>query len=122
MLDLDTETTAAGVKGDLKLDAADDLAVQSDDLRIILAEIKEHFEMRPADDLDYPELYSRQRRMQGSDDPSDRLARIMDAERMLAQHPAIVPDSIGVDLDASDALTVSFRTKSGQFVRNFQLK
>lgn len=122
MIDLETETTSAGIKGDLKLDASDDLAVQSDDLRIILAEIKEHFEMRPADDLDFPELYSRQRRMQGSDDPADGLARIMDAERMLAQHPAILPDSIAVELDATDALTASFRTKSGQFVRNFQLK
>jgi len=122
MIDLETENTAPGIKGDLKLDAADDLAIQSDDLRIILAEIKEHFEMRPADDLDYPEIYSRQRRMQGSDDPADGLARIMDAERMLSQHPAILGDSIAVDIEDNDTLSVSFRTKSGQFVRNFQLK
>ncbi|MBE7439132.1 MAG: hypothetical protein HS115_11795 [Spirochaetales bacterium] len=122
MIDLETETTSSGIKGDFKLDAADDLAVVSDDLRIVLAEIREHMEMRPADDVDYPELYSRQRRMQGSDDDADALARIMDAERILSQHPAIQPDSVSVQYSDAGGLEMSFRTKSGQTVRNFLLK
>lgn len=122
MKDLVTNTNPAkGLVGDMLLDAGDDLAEFEREADIVLAEIREHFEMRPADDIDYPELYSRQRRLMNSHEDSDSLERLRDAERILAQHPAIRDSSISVSLETDKSLTISFQTLSGVAVTGFTM-
>jgi len=67
----------------------------------------ENFDMSPADDIDYPLLYSRQRETQGSDDRASRVFRVSDAKRMMRAHPLIDSESVSATIQSS-ALVVDF--------------
>ncbi|EMO64239.1 hypothetical protein LEP1GSC133_0814 [Leptospira borgpetersenii serovar Pomona str. 200901868] len=109
--------------GDLVLDPSnDDLQIDSMSVRIVLSEVREMFEMTVADDLDYPEIYSRQRAAQNSNDSMAQAARIRDAERILNLHPMIDTNSIDVGLNSDNRLVVSFKLKSGEAVQSFVMR
>ncbi|AVQ10748.1 Uncharacterized protein XB16_0401 [Leptospira santarosai] len=109
--------------GDLVLDSAnDDLQTDTNSIRIVLSEIREMFEMTVADDLDYPEIYSRQRAAMNSTEFTDQAARIRDAERILNLHPMIDTDSIDVSLNSENGLEVSFKLKTGEAVQSFVMR
>ncbi|EMN65805.1 hypothetical protein Lepto782_00990 [Leptospira interrogans serovar Canicola] len=104
--------------GDLTLDPSDnDLLSDSNSVRIVLSEIREMFEMTVADDIDYPEIYSRQRIAQNSTEYDELSERIQDAERILKFHPIINPQSINIILDEERRLVVDFRLKTGESVK-----
>ncbi|MBM9499370.1 hypothetical protein JWG44_03805 [Leptospira sp. 201903071] len=106
------------VFGDLFLDSSnDDLMNDSNAIRIVLSEIREMFEMTVADDIDYPEIYSRQRSAGNSTEYSDQAGRIRDAERILKFHPAIDYGSIDVSLSFENRILVTFRLKTGEFLK-----
>lgn len=106
--------------GDLVLDSAnDDLMTDSNSIRIVLSEIREMFEMTVADDLDYPEIYSRQRAAANSTEYSDQAGRIRDAERILRFHPAIDLQSIEVSLNFENRILVNFRLRTGEVLKGF---
>ncbi|MBE8363434.1 LIC10183 family protein [Leptospira borgpetersenii] len=109
--------------GDLILDYSnDDIQTDSNSVRIILSEIREMFEMTVADDLDYPEIYSRQRLAMNSTEFMDQAARIRDAERILNLHPMIDSSSIDVGLNSENGLVVSFKLKTGEAVQSFVMR
>ncbi|EKT88113.1 LIC10183 family protein [Leptospira santarosai] len=109
--------------GDLVLDSANnDLQIDSIPVRIVLSEVREMFEMTVADDLDYPEIYSRQRAAMNSTEFMDQAARIRDAERILNSHPMIDTDSIDVGLNSENGLIVSFKLKTGEAVQSFVMR
>ncbi|AYV56129.1 LIC10183 family protein [Leptospira kmetyi] len=109
--------------GDLTLDASDDdLLSDANSVRIVLSEVREMFEMTVADDIDYPEIYSRQRVALNSTEYGDQAARIRDAERILKIHPAIDSKSIDVALDMENRIVVDFRLKTGESVKGILMK
>ncbi|EKN89883.1 hypothetical protein LEP1GSC034_0994 [Leptospira interrogans str. 2003000735] len=109
--------------GDLVLDYSnDDLQTDSNSVRIVLSEIREMFEMTVADDLDYPEIYSRQRAAQNSTEFIDQAARVRDAERILNLHPMIDTNSIDVGLNSENGIVVSFHLKTGEAVQSFVMR
>ncbi len=107
------------IVGDLKIDPrTNDISTSDDELQEILDQVIEAFDMSPADDIDYPEMYSGQREFLNSDDPVDKTRRIADAIRILKQFPEINPDSIEVDIANNNRLQVAFKLNSGiQFRR-----
>ncbi|AOP32572.1 hypothetical protein A0128_00975 [Leptospira tipperaryensis] len=108
------------VFGDLTLDSSnDDLMVDSSSIRLVLSEIREMFEMTIADDIDYPEIYSRQRAAANSTEYADQAARIRDAEKFLKFHPAIDARSIDVSLNSENRILVSFFLKTGESLKGF---
>ncbi|WP_016759412.1 LIC10183 family protein [Leptospira weilii] len=109
--------------GDLVLDPAnDDLQTDSDSVRIVLSEIREMFEMQVADDIDYPEIYSKQRAVMNSSEYADQAARLRDAERILSLHPFIETSSLVVDLNSENNLIVSFRLTTGETVSKLLMR
>lgn len=103
------------VFGDLTFDSAtDDLLVETSSVAVVVSEVREMFEMTVADDIDYPEIFSRQRATMNSSEFSDQAARIRDAERILNLHPAIYGKSVDVKLSESGKLIVSFSLKTGE--------
>ncbi|MCE9499162.1 MAG: hypothetical protein K8R21_01400 [Leptospira sp.] len=107
---------------DIVLDpGTNDIQVETDDAQVILSQIVESFEMRNADDIDYPEIYSRQRLSMNSDKLGDRF-RVNDAERIIALNPLINPDSIEVEMTEQKRLRLNFKLKSGQAVRDFVMR
>ncbi|WP_017852033.1 LIC10183 family protein [Leptospira interrogans serovar Szwajizak] len=109
--------------GDLILDYSnDDIQTDSNSVRIVLSEIRDMFEMTVADDLDYPEIYSRQRAAQNSTEFMDQAARVRDAERILNLHPIIDTNSIDVGLNSENGLVVSFKLKTGEAVQGFVMR
>ncbi|WP_061249279.1 LIC10183 family protein [Leptospira alstonii] len=109
--------------GDLALDSSDDdLLSDTNAVRIVLSEVREMFEMNVADDIDYPEIYSRQRIVLNSTEYNDQAARIRDAERILKLHPSIDSGSIDVTLDMESRIVVDFRLKTGESVKGILMK
>ena len=109
--------------GDLILDpATNDFLEEVDSLSIVLSELKEMFEMPLADDIDYPEIFSKQRRAQNSDEYSDQIARVRDAERIIRMHPAIDKTSIDVSLNTDDRLIISFKLTTGEVANRIIMK
>jgi hypothetical protein len=99
---------------DLKMSSStDDFAESSSELEDILDQVIEAFDMQPADDIFYPEIFSRQREFLNSDDPVDKNRRIADATRILKLFPEINPDSIDVQITESNKLQVQFSTITG---------
>ncbi len=107
------------IEGDLKIDVrTNDIAVTQDELEEFLEQVIEAFDMSVADDIDFPEIYSRQREFINSDDPTDKTRRIADAMRILKHFPEINSDSIQVDITDNNRLQVNFKLNSGtQFRR-----
>ncbi|EMN54896.1 LIC10183 family protein [Leptospira interrogans] len=109
--------------GDLVLDPAnDDFQIDSDSIRIVLSEIREMFEMQVADDIDFPEIFSKQRVVMNSSEYADQAARLRDAERILCLHPFIETSSLNVDLNSENNLVVSFRLTTGESVNRLLMR
>lgn len=102
---------------DLVIDPkTNDLGFDSDLANSILSQVIEAFDMREADDIDYPKYFSKQRESFLSDDPSDEYRRIVDAENILSRFDEIDSDSIEVEL-VEKKLQIQFRLKTGQVLR-----
>lgn len=102
---------------DLVIDAkTNDLALDGDLANSIFLQLVEAMDMAVADDIDYPDFFSKQRQSYLSDDPSDEFRRISDAENILSRFPEIDQDSIDLEI-VSSRLQVQFRLKSGQLLR-----
>jgi hypothetical protein len=104
-------------KGDLYLESATfDLAEDEIVGQNILDELEELFEMTPADDLDYPELYSMQQSAYLGEEGSrsDGLRRIRDTRRMLALIPGIDVENSRVQLDAKNSIVLDLRLSDGR--------
>ncbi|MBW0433316.1 hypothetical protein DLM76_06575 [Leptospira yasudae] len=109
--------------GDLVLDSSDDdLLSDGNAVRVVLSEVREMFEMTVGDDIDYPEIYSRQRIALNSTEYADQAARIRDAERILKLHPLVDPRSIDVSLDVESRIVVDFRLKTGESIKGILMK
>lgn len=89
-----------------------DLETENDLLTAIMLEIIEHFDMQPADDIDFPEIYSKQREGMNSDDTLDLLIRKQDAERILKSYSEINLESIDVKVNGKQ-LDIKFRLTTG---------
>lgn len=50
-------------------------------------EIMEHFDMQIGDDIDFPEIFSKQRENVNSDDLASDMKRVEDAKRILKEYP-----------------------------------
>ncbi|MCB1158730.1 MAG: hypothetical protein H7A25_22135 [Leptospiraceae bacterium] len=91
---------------DLMIDEASGDFLLEEDTRIVLENrLIEAFDMPPGDDIDFPSVFSRQRENLNSDNESDVLKRIRDAERILKEQSEIDPDSIQVSLIGSQIVT-----------------
>lgn len=98
---------------DLLIDTSTlDMESENSLLIAISSEIIEYFDMQPADDIDFPEIFSRQRSSVNSDDTIDMLRRKRDAERILKSYPEIRLDSILVAI-RDNSLDIQFRLISG---------
>lgn len=107
---------------DLFLDSgSNDLAAEPDIMQCVLHQVMEALELGKADDIDYPGIYSRQRLATNSDESDDRY-RVRDAERILSLNPLIDPDSIDAELTSEKRLSLNFRLKSGQILKNFIMR
>ena len=114
---------SAGISGDLVLDPADDLALSLEGGRgLVLDQVAEQMEMRPADDIDFPELYSRQRRGESAHDGLGDMDRIRDAERILRQHPAVVSENAGAAMDNKGNLVLTFDEKADRDLAGITLQ
>ncbi len=69
--------------------------------------------MSPADDIDFPEIYSRQRRHLLEDDDSGPQERMNDAFRILEQFSQIDSNTIKVSI-LKEGLSIYFRLKTGE--------
>ena len=69
----------------------------------------ESLEQPFGDDIDFPQWHSLQQNQENAieDDTLPIAARITDAERVLAQHPEIDPDSIDIDIEQDLSLSIS---------------
>lgn len=108
---------------DIMLDpATNDIRVEVNPIQIVVNELIEMFDMVSGDDIDYPEIYSRQRRAMNSTEFSDQAFRIRDAERILRLHPSIRNDTIEVSLNRDNQLMISFRLTTGEELKSFTMK
>lgn len=113
-MDFSTNTDDTQIRGDLELDrATHDIAVDESELGPVMAAVLELFEMRPADDLSYPDLYSRQREYQDADDPVAQQKRRLDAKRLLSYIPEIDQDTINITFASDGVMDVEFLLVSG---------
>lgn len=114
MADLAANKSADGIQGDFYLEKNGfDLAEDSQRGQNILDELIELFDMVPADDIDFPLLYSNQLRGQNSDERSSGLDRVRDAQRMIALIPGIDADASRVFIDRSDRIVLDLRLTDG---------
>lgn len=113
MIDFKKNTTQSGIFGDLVLRDSDaDLDIEEDESKAIEAESIAIFDMTPADDIDSPLLFSKQRQAMGGEKESSILQRVKDAKRILRLIPGIDPDSIQITVDNNDVLVVSYLTNT----------
>lgn len=102
---------------DLVIDnGSNDFASESDVVNSILSQLIEAMDMSQADDIDYPDMFSKQRESFQSDDPTDEYRRVVDAENILSRFAEIDPESIEVEL-AEKNLQIQFRLKTGQVIQ-----
>ncbi|PKL30964.1 MAG: hypothetical protein CVV45_15720 [Spirochaetae bacterium HGW-Spirochaetae-10] len=107
------------IKGDLHLlPATHDLAVEDDDRQNILREAIEAMDMRPADDIDFPLMHSKQRAALNAEDRASMLLRIKDARRVLAQIEDVDIDGSEIWIDDQQTLAVSLKTNAGLIAGN----
>lgn len=78
----------------------------------LLEQIIEAFDMTPADDIDYPEIYSRQREFLNTEDAVDQTRRIADATRILRNFPEIDQNSIDITIDEKNKLAIKYKVKN----------
>lgn len=81
----------------------------------IVLRIIEMFDMCIADDIDYPAMYSDQRRFVNSDKVEDELERINQAKKLLESVVEIDKDSIDINIE-NDKLVADFSI-SGEYLR-----
>ncbi|WP_061223987.1 LIC10183 family protein [Leptospira weilii] len=99
---------------DLLLDSKTfDFADSESEADVVRAMVIEAFDMSPADDIDFPEIYSRQRRHLLEDDDSGPQERMNDAVRILEQFPQIDSDTIKISV-LKEGLSIYFRLKTGE--------
>ncbi|PKL32423.1 MAG: hypothetical protein CVV45_12785 [Spirochaetae bacterium HGW-Spirochaetae-10] len=114
MADLAANRGVDAIQGDFYLEKNGfDLAEDSQRGQNILDELIELFDMVPADDIDFPLLYSNQMRGQNSDERSSGLDRVRDAQRMIALIPGIDADASRVFIDRSDRIVLDLRLTDG---------
>ncbi|MEM7182718.1 MAG: hypothetical protein AAF518_17525 [Spirochaetota bacterium] len=89
-----------------------DFSEEFDNKEVITQQIITAFDMKPADDIDYPEFFSKQRASINSENPVDVQHRIQDAYRIIEQFPQIDQQSVEVDF-ISERLSVNFQLKEG---------
>ncbi|EIE02833.1 LIC10183 family protein [Leptospira licerasiae] len=102
------------ISGDLLLDSKTfDFATNESELDAVRSMVIEAFDMTLADDIDFPEFYSLQRKHLFEEDESGPQERLNDAYRILAQFPQI--DQSTVEVSSLDkGIGISFRLKSGE--------
>ena len=88
-----------------------DFKIERDPKEVMTQQIITAFDMKPADDIDYPEIYSQQRSFINTDSPIDIQRRIQDAYRILKQFKEINQDSVEVDF-IDERITVNFQLKT----------
>ncbi|EMJ94838.1 LIC10183 family protein [Leptospira alstonii] len=99
---------------DLLLDSKTfDFAETESEVDVVRAMVIEAFDMSPADDIDFPEIYSRQRRHLLEDDDSGPQERMNDAFRILEQFSQIDSNTIKVSI-LKEGLSIYFRLKTGE--------
>lgn len=94
--------------GDIIINSTDDLADITKDKDLILGQLIEMFDMSYGDDIDFPFLFSAQREAIQTENRQDRVARINNAKKIIAQHPLINKDNIDVGI-ISGKLKVKFQ-------------
>lgn len=101
-----------GIAGDMYLEMASfDLAVESLEDQCAYDELIELFDMTPADDLDYPELFSDQRASDHSDTNEEKRKRVKNAAALLNKIPGIDPENSKVSLDNNGQIIIDLKTK-----------
>lgn len=99
---------------DLLLDSKTfDFAESESEIEVVRSMVMEAFDMTPADDIDFPEIYSRQRKHLYEDDDSGPQERMNDAFRILEQFPQIDSDTIKISV-LKEGLSIYFRLKTGE--------
>ncbi len=97
--------------------ASHDWQRQSSPLEAVRFMVIESFDMPFADDIDFPSWHSRQRQFHNAPEDTENLsslaARMIDAQRILVQHPEIDPESIDIGIDADKTLVIDFKLKNG---------
>lgn len=101
------------INGDLEMDPAmHDMQVDASDIGPVIAALKELFEMRPADDLNHPEIFSNQRSFYDSDGKLSELARIKNAKSLIKLFTEI--DQSSVEIIITDGvMDIRFKLTSG---------
>lgn len=113
-MDIAIHSLESEIPFDIKFETkTEDFAFIDDEITEVLEQIIEAFDMTPADDIDYPEVFSRQREFLNSDDPIDQSRRIADATRILRNFPEIDPNSIDISIDEKNKLKLKFNLKTG---------
>ncbi|MCB1157702.1 MAG: hypothetical protein KDK45_09380 [Leptospiraceae bacterium] len=85
---------------------SNDFELETDENAALLSEIIEAFDMPPGDDINFPEIYSNQRALLGSDSSGDKLQRIQDAKRMI-KYFGINPDELEISFNKSNELVIN---------------
>ncbi|MBW9233596.1 hypothetical protein JQK62_15005 [Leptospira santarosai] len=99
---------------DLLLDSKNfDFADSESEIEVVRSMVIEAFDMTPADDIDFPEMYSNQRKHLYEDDDSGPQERMNDAFRILSQFSQIDSDTIKISV-LKEGLSIYFRLKSGE--------
>lgn len=108
------ESQSAEIPFNLKIDPkTKDFSFLEDEVTEVLQQVIEAFDMTPADDIDYPEIFSRQREFFNSSDPVDKQRRIADAYRILRNFPEIDPNTLDITINEDERLNLKFRLKTG---------
>ncbi len=112
--------------GDLLLSqASSDFQQQSSRKEAVLSQVIESFDMPFADDIDFPFLHSRQRQAHNAPEDAQGLsslaARMVDAERILIQHPDIAPESIDVSVSSDKTPIIDFTLKNGSRLQGVRI-
>lgn len=81
----------------------------------IVLRIIEMFDMQVADDIDYPTIFSDQRRFINSDKVEDELERVNQAKKLLESVNEVDKDSIDISI-VNDKLTADFSIL-GEYLR-----
>ncbi|EPE86565.1 hypothetical protein LEP1GSC021_4771 [Leptospira noguchii str. 1993005606] len=99
---------------DLLLDSKNfDFADSESEMDVVRSMVIEAFDMTPADDIDFPEMYSNQRKHLHEDDDSGPQERMNDAFRILSQFPQIDSDTIKISTP-KEGLSIYFRLRTGE--------
>ena len=111
---MDFKRERVEIKGDLVRDPSTmDLAVQTDRAQVYMDQAIEIMDMAPADDIDFPHWFSRQRAAMHAETRAAMLNRIRDARRVIGLLENIDKESIEVRATKDDTLNIVFRLKDG---------